>query len=162
MAVDPIALVKRQWATALQGEMPSLTDGSETVPVTYGYPGDKHVAKEAVFFHGGDTEYEVHSLRADRRRRLIHASFDVIVQVRQAGASNNDEAQDDGPQFACDTRCWDLWQLIDEHIADEEHLASPELVDVAWVVSTRLEYGTYDLGVWSRLIGRIRFDARIL
>jgi hypothetical protein len=160
MAGNPVAIVKANLAAALRPLMPLQTGSSDPVPVLYSYPGDDNAGRELVWFHGADTSYEIHSLRAGRRRRVLTVRFDVVAQVLLEGATV--ESGTDAPQQVADARADELAQVVDEYIADEEHAASPALVDVAWVESSKTEYGVHDHGSWSRVILRVAFTARVL
>lgn len=160
MAGNPVATVKANLAAALRPLMPLQTGTSDAVPVFYTYPGDDNAGRELVWFHGAETDYEVHSLRAGRRRRMLTVRFDVVAQVLLEGSTL--EAGASAPQQVADARADQLAQVVDEYIADEEHAATPALVDVAWVESSRSEYGVHDHGSWSRVILRVAFRTRIL
>jgi len=160
MAGNPVATVKANLADALRPLMPLQTGAADPVPVFYTYPGDDNAGRELVWLHGADTEYEVHSLRAGRRRRLLTVRFDVVAQVLLEGGTL--EAGTDAPQQVADARADELAGVVDTFIADEEHAATPALVDVAWVESSRFEYGVHDHGAWSRVILRVAFRTRIL
>lgn len=163
MAGNPVAAVKANLVAALRDLMPQQTDSTDLVPVFYAYPGDEHAGTEVVWLHGADTEYAVHSMRADRRRRKLVIRFDVVAQVLLQGATLDDiDSAGQAPQQIADARCDELIQVVDEYIADEQHAASPALVDVAWVEGSRHEYGTHEHGSWARVILRVACDARIL
>jgi hypothetical protein len=163
MAGNPITTVKANLRPALAALMPATTaDASVTVPVFYRYPGDATVPRECVWFHGSETTYAVTALRAGRRRRTLTVRFDVVAQVLLEGPTVV-EATDNTPlNYDADLRCDALITVVDEYIADEEHLATASLVDVAWVESTRQEYGVQPNGAWSRAIARVAFHARVL
>ena len=165
MAGNPVAVVKRQWRDALDPLMPmALAAGGDSfrVPVSYRYPGDQLVRREHVWFHGASSAYGVHSMRAGRRRRDLTVTFDVVCEVRLDGVATDDDQSTITLQEQADARAQALAQIVDEHIADEEHMASSELVDVAQVVSSRDEYGDTDTGVWSRVTLTVSFKSRPL
>ncbi len=151
MAGDPTATVKAQWLEALGG-----LDALTGVQLAYCWPGVDHTRKEAVWFQGARTDYSVHSLKAGRRRRKVTIRFDVIVCVQRDGSSGPDQ------QALADARAHELWTALDEHIADDEHLNSAALIDVAWVESAELVQGYGDTGVVAQINAVVAFDARIL
>lgn len=168
--IDPIDLIKLRFVEALNDGMPSILADSGraagNVPVFYTFPGDDLLGREAVFLDAARSEFSVEHLRAHVRRRTIRAEFEVIVQVIYQGPSEDaDDSPDLPPQFLADRRCRELWSLIEARIADSSDLSrlgSPELVDVARVVRTVLQFGPHDLGPYSRLIATIAVEYSIV
>jgi hypothetical protein len=161
MAGDPTVAVKRRYAAVLADLMPTATDGDGPVPVFYSFPGDTLCPREAVWLHGARTVIEQRVMRAQTRRRDLTVEFDVIVQVIAAQESEESDPSE-SPQAAADERAFELLRIIDEQIATEEHLGCPDLVDVARLTGTRLEYGLTDLGNGSRIVATVSFDARVI
>lgn len=147
MASYPTLTVKQQWLAALSA-LPALAG----VQLGYSWAGDLTTAPEAIWFEGDRSSFEVHSLRAGTRRRLVTTEFLAVVQVLGVGRS----------QLQADTRCYELVSVLDEHIAAEEHLASPGLVDVAWFIAADLEQGPVDNGNGARIVCTIRYQSRPL
>jgi len=162
MAGNPIAAVKANLRPQLASRMPAKLTSVGLVPVHYSHPGDAYAGNELVWFHGADTAYSVHSLRAGRRRRMLTCRFDVVAQVLIEGTTNDYDPVDSPLHQQADARADLLIQIVDEYIADDEHLASAALIDVAYVESTRTEYGVHEHGAWARVVLRVAFDARIL
>ena len=165
MAGQPVVWVKQAWAEALRPLMPALNDpvdGSPgSVPVDYMWPGSAMVQRVHVWFEGDTTTSEVHSLRQGRRRRRQTTEFRVICQAlvdRPAEGHGSDSEL----QALCDQIVYDLADIIDTHIADDEHMASAALVDVAQYLGHDLESGPLPDGVGSRLTCRVSFQTRIL
>lgn len=163
--IDPIDDIKLRFVDLLNEGMPASEDG-ESLPVFYAYPGDDILGKEAVFLSGARSDFSVDHLRATTRRRTIKAQFDLAVQILHEGPSE-DTADRSGPppQYIADRRAREVWSFIEARIAvadDLGRLGSPEFVDAAWVVRTELQFGTHDLGNWSRLIATIALDYSIV
>ena len=64
--------------------------------------------------------------------------------------------------LAAESYAYDLWQPIDEHIADDLHLSSPTLVELAWVDAEESTSGFTDTGVGFRLNVPIMARFRLL
>jgi hypothetical protein len=154
--------VKRQWAAVLAPLLPYRDDGSR-VRISYSHPGPDLLETEHVYFDGGDATIEVSSMKAGRLRRLYTVEFNVIVLVQQVGpASVSPDGVTRTPQEVADTRAQEIATVIDEHIADDQHLSSPEVVDQAWSTGTTSSYGYLDNGVVSQVVMRVAFRSRPL
>ena len=161
MAKVPIAEVKATWATALAA-LPALS----AVNVFPAWPGeamlyapDKQATiKAAIWFGPSRCTYERHSLRAGRQRRIVTCTFNVCIEVLAAGQSNEAGAQ----ALAAESYAYDLWQPIDEHVADDLHLSSPSLVNFAVVDGEAVDAGFTDTGYGFRLFMPINVNFRLL
>jgi hypothetical protein len=160
MAGNPTPQVKANWVAALTPIMPAALSGVGLVPVFYAYPGDDSPGHEIVFMHGSDTVYSNHAMRAGRRRRHLRCSFDAVIQVLIEGITA--DVVGPNPHKIADERAELLATVLDEHIAENEHLASPTLIDVASLTRSAQVYGIHEHGAWTRITLTVEFDARIL
>lgn len=162
--LDPIDDVKLRWARTLAPLMPAATgQRGKRVPVFYAYPGDDHVQDEMLFLSGGVTDLAVHSLRAATRRRVLTSEFLVVAQVRVLGDTQpGTDPLKQPAQHTADRRASTLIAVAENHIATDEHLACPDLIDKAWAGRITSDFGTSDTGAWTRKILTVRFEARIL
>lgn len=152
MAKIPIAEVKQTWRNALAA-LPALTD----VNLHPAWPGEgllyddaKRIDpyKAAIWFAPSKpTLYERHAMRANRQLRMVTCTFNVVIEVLAAGDSNAGGAM----ALAAESYAYDLWQPIDEHVADDLHLSSPLLVELAWVEAEDAVSGFTDTGYGFRL-----------
>lgn len=158
----PTFTVLQRWAETLRPLMPLsvIPTSGDRVPVFYANPGDRFVGPECVWFDRINDDYGVIPLRAGRRRRLVTSTFQVVVEVFLEGRSNPNEWW--SLQHDCDLQAAAIRQVIDEQIADEEHLSCPDLIDVAQLVQARTERGLTATGAGTRIILDVSFDARIL
>lgn len=135
MAGNPIVEVKRAFIAALAGE------DLGSVQLSYSFRGAEHCMRlvgdvaAGVWLDGASTDYGVHAMKAGRRRRDMTPSFTVVVAVFMAGASLVDEVESETLQQRCDERAEEIVTVIDEYIADNQQLASPELIE--WALITR-------------------------
>lgn len=159
MAGNPTFAVLDAYQVWLSTQMPAQLQGppSSTVPVYYSAPGDRAPGAAAVWFGDVSDSYEVHSLRAAVRRRLVTVEFDLVIGVWLTGAT-----VDGTLQRQCDEFAHSIRQIIDLDIADEEHLHSPALVDWAKVVESRTERGMTVDGVGARITMRVAFQTRFI
>lgn len=162
MADAPTFEVMHRWAETLRPLMPTQLESADLVPVWYSNPGDRTASRENVWFDQVTDDYEVHSLRQGRRRRKLRSGFEVIIEVILFGATADSVLESEPLQLRCDRQVSAIRQVIDEHIADDEHLSCADLIDVAWLVSSKTERGLVDQGVANRTTLRVEFDARIL
>lgn len=163
MADAPTFVVMKRWAEHLSGVMPPSVlpqVGAGTVPVYYSHPGDRHLGPDCVWFDRVIDDYNVVPLKAGRRRRLLTSTFQAVIEVFIEGASAASDWFD--LQHDCDLQASAIRQVIDEDIADEEHLHCPDLIDVAKLVQSRTERGLTATGAGTRIILDVSFDARIL
>lgn len=158
----PTFTVLQRWAETLRPLMPVTVDprSGDLVPVFYAHPGDRWTGPDCVWFDRPIDSYSVGPLRAARRRRMISTTFQVVIEVFLEGPS--DPTQWWSLQHECDLQAAAIRQVIDENIADEEHLSCPDLIDVAQMVTSRAERGLTATGAGTRLVLDVQFDARIL
>ena len=158
----PTFTVLQRWAETLRPLMPFTIAANlvEPVPVFYSHPGDRYVGPDCVWFDRVNDDYGVIPLRAGRRRRLVTSTFQVVIEVFLNGPS--DPTNWFSLQHECDLQAGLIRQVIDEQIADEEHLSCPDLIDVAQLVRARTERGLTATGAGTRIILDVTFDARIL
>lgn len=156
MAKVPIAEVKQTWAAALRA-LPALANAN----LHAAWPGDQLLYDEAkrvgtykaAIWFGPSTPViiERHAMRATRQLRMYTVAFEVIVEVLVAGESNDDTATGTNAALRAESYAYDLWQPIDEHIADDLHLSSPTLVELAWVDGEDASSGFTDTGYGFRM-----------
>jgi hypothetical protein len=159
----PTFVVLKRWADHLAGLMPASivpTTGHPVVPVYYSNPGDRVLGPDCVWFDRINDDYDVIPLKAGRRRRLITTTFQVVIEVFLEGPSAANDAS--SLQYDCDVQAAAIRQVIDEDIADEEHLQCPDLIDVAKLVRGRAERGLTATGAGTRVVLDVSFDSRIL
>lgn len=164
--LNPIHEVKLRWLRKLATLMPPITDdpAGRRVPVFYSYPGDDYAGREFLFASGARTSSQVHSMRAEKRKRVLTCEFELVTEVLIEGRSQLVDITDPGSPlpYAADLRAEALWAIAENHIATEEHLACPDIVDKAWAGDVVNQDGVQDTGSWTRCIATIRFEARIL
>lgn len=162
MADSPTFTVMQTWAETLRPLMPVTVDprSGELVPVFYAHPGERWQGPDCVWFDRPIDAYNVGPMRSGRRRRMITSTFQVVIEVFLEGPS--DPTSWWSLQHECDLQAGLIRQVIDEHIADEEHLACPDLIDVAQLVSSRADRGLTATGAGTRIVLDVQFDARIL
>lgn len=162
MADVPTFTVLQRWAETLRPLMPISIDpaSGQPVPVFYAHPGDRWQGQDCVWFDRPVDSYTVGPMRAGRRRRSTTTTFQVVIEVFLEGPS--DPSSWWSLQHECDLQAGLMRQVIDEHIADEEHLSCPDLIDVAQLVTSRSERGLTATGAGTRIVLDIQFDARIL
>lgn len=163
MAKIPIAEVKQRWRDAL-AQLPALVD----VNLHPAWPGEGLVYDEskrtdpfkaAIWFAPSKpTVYERHAMRATRQLRMVTCTFDVVVEVLAAGDSNEGGVL----ALAAESYAYDLWQPIDEHVADDLHLSAPDLVELAWVDAEDAVSGFTDTGYGFRLHMPVNARFRLL
>lgn len=162
----PIAEVKQSWFAALS-QLPALALATmhpawPGPDLLYGPATNGGTYKAAIWFGATTTSYERHSMRADRQRRIVTATFPVLIEVMVAGVSN-DARQDPMPAgLLAEQIAYDLWQPIDEHIADEKHLSRPDLVNSAVVDGDTADAGFTDTGFGYRLSMPVIAEFRLL
>ena len=141
--------------------MPTQLQSPDAVQVFYTHPGDRSNVRECVWLEPEiDETYSVTAMRTDRRRRTVRTRFNVAIQVLLEGKV---DVGDVSPlQYACDMQAAAIRQIIDESIADEQHLSSPDLVDWAKLNSGRIERGMTATGVGTRLFLSVECESRIL
>lgn len=169
MAKVPIAEVKQDWRDAL-AILPEFAGG--TVPIHAAWPGEDLLYltnlpavvnwKAAIWFGPSTPLYERHSMRADRQRRIVTVDFTVHVQVEMVGESNDTTKTDMIAMLRAEQIAFDLWQPIDEHVADEKHLSRPDVVESAVVDGQPPVAGFTDSGVGYRLEMPISAKFRLL
>lgn len=161
MAKIPIAEVKTAWHADLS-TIPVL----QAVNLHVAWPGHELLyapdrlgsPKAAVWFGPSRATYERHSLRADRQRRIVTCTFNVCIEVIVEG-----ELADGGnAALIAESYAYDLWQPIDEHVADDKHLSSPTLVNFAVVDGESVDAGFTDTGYGFRLFMPIIVNFRLL
>lgn len=164
MAKVPIAEVKQVWCAALRA-LPELV----AVNIHPAWPGEDLLytpelnadIKAAIWFGPSVCTYERHSMRADRQRRLVTCTFPVIIEVLVAGVGSDADMEYPAGLLA-EQYAYDLWQPIDEHVADEKHLSSPSLVESAVVDGEDVDAGFTDTGYGYRLSMPIISKFRLL
>jgi hypothetical protein len=135
----PIAEVKKVWRDTLAG-LEDFDGLYGNVTVHAAWPGDDLLFangidsgaawKGAVWFGPSlDPGYERHSMRADAQRRIVTCRIPVWIEVHVHGESNELGAA----ALLAEQIVYDLWHVIDRHVAEEKHLGSPELVTSAVV-----------------------------
>lgn len=159
----PIAEVKQSWADAL-----TVLPVFSTVSIHPAWPGEPLLYstnvpsagswKAAIWFGSSLPSYAQHSMRADRQRRIVTARFDVLIEVQVSGESNEAGAA----ALLAEQIAYDLWQPIDEHIADEKHLSRPDLVNSAVVEGGNPEAGFIDTGYGYRMAMTVAAEFRLL
>lgn len=159
----PIAEVKQAWRGAL-AVLPEFAG----VPIHPAWPGDNLLFvtdvpvtanwKAAIWFGPSLASYERHSMRADRQRRIVTVTFGVFIEVQVMGVSNELGAA----ALQAEQIAYDLWQPIDEHVADDKHLASPALVDSVVVDGDQAVAGFTDTGYGYRLQMPVTAKFRLL
>ena len=141
----------------LNATMPGLQDQEIGIPVFYSHPGDRFQGDTLVWFDDIQDTYEVHSLRATSRKRLIKCSFSIFVACHLRGESLGGQLQ-----YECDQRVSMIRAWIDDDIAKDQHLHREDLVDVAQITNTRTERGNTDVGCGTRTEIIVSFDARFV
>lgn len=169
MAKVPIAEVKQDWRDVLAA-LPEFSGG--TVPIHAAWPGADLLFltnlpavqnwKAAIWFGPSTPLYERHSMRADRQRRIVTVNFQVCVEVQMSGESNDQTKTDMIALLAAEQIAFDLWQPIDEHVADEKHLGRPDLVESAIVDGDQAVAGFTESGVGYRLEMPVSAKFRLL
>lgn len=161
----PIAEVKYAWANALMA-LPELAAAN----IHPAWPGldllhapEKNAdIKAAIWFGPSRSVYERHGLRADRQRRIVTCTFNVCIQVLVAGVSNDKAFAAYPAALLAESYAYDLWQPIDEHVADDKHLSSPSLVNFATVDGEATNAGFTDTGYGFELFMPINVNFRLL
>lgn len=164
----PIGQIKANWCAALRA-LPALS----AVTIHPAWPGQgllyaqeqsEAVYKSVIWFGPSWAQYERHSMRAGKQRRIDSHTFHVIIEVLVAGESNDSTMTSDGWNAAlrAEDHAYTLWEPIDSHIAEEKHLSSPEFVDSAVVDGEPGDAGFTDTGYGYRLSMPIIVKFRLL
>jgi hypothetical protein len=160
MAGNPTFEVLDSYREWLSTQMPTMIQQrvANPVPVYYSHPGDRHIGNAAVWFGDIRDEYEVHSLRANVRRRQVLVEVDVVIEVILQGATTGTrQLQREADEFAHSIR-----RIIDLDIATDEHLHREDVVDVAKVLSTTYARGMTADGAGCRITMRVAFECRFI
>ena len=162
MAGNPTFDVIDTYRTFLQTLMPiapQLAAGQvSTVPVFYAHPGDRYVGNALVWFDDIEDVNEVHSMRANVRRRVVTVDFKIIIGVMLTGGSFDGALQRQADEFVNSIR-----KIIDLDIADDEHLHRADVVDWAVLRGTgTVRRGTTADGVGTQLAMRVAFQSRYI
>ena len=160
MAGAPTFEVLARYRDRLAGMMPTQPQHDAIVPVFYSHPGDQWAGSALLWFDQVEEDFEIHSMRADKRRRLTHPRFFIVAAVALEGPTDPANAAD--LQLQADRFAASLRDIVDEDIALEEHLGCPDLIDVAKVVRCTTERGMFATGAGTRITITIEFDARHL
>jgi hypothetical protein len=128
------------------------------VSVFYVHPGGgRELGSAMVWFDDIAISTTVKPMRANVRRRLIQTEFSIMIGVHLVGPTFDSDLQ-----YECDMFADNIRSIVDLDIATEEHLGSPELVDVATISSTKVERGVTATGCGNRTNLRVSFHARYL
>lgn len=161
VAGNPSFRIVRGYVAWLEGQMPNQTQPSgmaaRKAGVYYSHPGDKVSDHALVWVENIRWTVETHSLRAGVRRRQILTQFDLVIGVELQGPTDRDQLQYEAEELA-----HSIYQVIDLDIATEEHLHSPDLVDVARVVECEVERGMTATGAGVRMTTTVEFEARYI
>lgn len=161
MAGDPIVTVRQQLVAALRPLMPTITDGTRQVPVSYSWPGSAQ-EREHVWTDDGDSPMSVPTMKSGRQRREVTTTFEVIVEVLMVGRAIDADG-DTSLQIAADTQRERIVTLISEWIADNPLIGFDTRV-IDWALLSRVQRagGPTDNGVGSRAVLEVTYQARLL
>lgn len=161
MSGNPTFEVIKRYVTWLRGHMPNQPQPSEMQPrpvgVYYSHPGDVHADMALVWVENIRWQQHIHSLRAEVRRRVVDVEFDLMVGVSLEGPTDDDELQ-----FEADSLVASIVAVVDLDIASEEHLHSPDLIDMASIAETTMERGKTATGAGARATMTVEFQARYI
>lgn len=153
MAGSPLREVKRsivEWAQA----HPEI--GGDGWECAYGWPGDK-LAKRSMWIGAAQVGVEVEVMRAVRRRR--HETIDLNVALWARDDDGDDPAE---RQENADEAVLGVLRVLDEWIADENHVGRPDLIDMAFLTSWTHEVGPTENGQAALIEATIRIRSRLL
>lgn len=156
MSGNPVYDAIRRYVRWVSENVGAQPDSDEPVAVHYSHPGDRHDDTVLVWVENIRWTTEIHSLRANVRRRLVEVRFDLVVGAQLEGNPDGDL------QYRCDMVTQEVIDTVDLDIATEEHLHSPETVDVAWVDGVEVERGMTATGVGARSTLTVGFRARYI
>lgn len=161
MAGDPIVTVRQQLVAALRPLMPTITDGTRQVPVSYSWPGSAQ-EREHVWMTGGSSPVEIPTMKAGRKRREVTTSFDVVIDVQMVGRAV-DGSGVPVLQPAADQRREELVTVVADWVADNPLLGFATRV-IDWCEVARIERaeGPTDNGVGSQAVLTLTYHARLL
>lgn len=130
--------------------------GGDGWEVTYGWPGDTFEDK-AMWLGAANVSRDHETIRAGRRRR--HETIDLTVALWSVDVEGDDAAE---RQEAADQAALAVVKIIDEWIADENHLGRPDLIDWALLTSFTHEVGPSENGQAALIDLTIRIRSRLL
>lgn len=153
MAGSVLHPVKRSIVAWAQ-EHPGI--GGEGWQVSYGWPGDT-LGLRCMWLGAAQVGVEVENIRAIRRRR--HETIDLTVALWSVDVEG-DSAEE--RQEAADVAALDVLRLLDEWIADENHVGRPDLIDMAFLTSWSHEVGPSERGQAALIDATVRIRSRLL
>lgn len=168
MAWNQLVAVKRNLVTEFAAIMPVSEETGGAVGVDYSWPG-KMQLDEHLWFYGGEHAISDPVIKAGRRYRDIVSSFDLVIEVRRAGATVDPDDGTTDLQSECDERCDYLLGLCDEWIADNPHLGfgpgtstdNEFTITGSLIEAVRFEHGPTDRGCAALNVARVTYYARI-